>query len=88
MKIVLFARTLESTRLCKISQESGLLSSFGSVPKIRNARFGRCRPLGVNQKFLGLFSGLICMDYDSQGPQTAADFQYVPEFVLCCHQGQ
>ena len=48
MKIVLFARTLGSTRLCRISQESGLLSNFGSLPKIRNARFGRPRPLGVN----------------------------------------
>ena len=48
MKIVLFARTLGSTRLCKISQESGLLSNFGSLPKIRNARFGSSRPLGVN----------------------------------------
>ena len=48
MKIVLFARILGSTRLCKISQESGLLSNFGSLPKIGNARFGRCRPLGVN----------------------------------------
>ena len=48
MKIVLFARTLGSTRLCKISQESGLLSNFGSLSKIRNARFGRSRPLGVN----------------------------------------
>ena len=47
MKIVLFARTLGSTRLCRISQESGLLSNFGSLPKIRNARFGRPRPLGV-----------------------------------------
>ena len=48
MKIVLFARTLGSTRLCKISQKSGNLSNFGSLPKIRNARFGRCGPLGVN----------------------------------------
>ena len=48
MKIVLFARTLGSTRLCKISQESGLLSNFGSLSKIRNARFGRSRPLGDN----------------------------------------
>ena len=48
MKIVLFARILGSTRLCKISQESGLLSNFGSLPKIRNARFGRSHPLGVN----------------------------------------
>ena len=51
MKIILFARTLGSTRLCKISQESSLLSNFGSLPKIRNARFGRCDPLGVKQSF-------------------------------------
>ena len=50
MKIVLFARTLGSTQLCKISQESGLLSNFGSLPKIRNARIGRCRLLGVNYR--------------------------------------
>ena len=47
MKIVLFVRILGSTRLCKISQKCGLLSNFGSLPKIRNARFGHCRPLGV-----------------------------------------
>ena len=47
MKIVLFAKTLGSTRLCKISQEFGLLSNFGSLPKIRKARFGRSRLLGV-----------------------------------------
>ena len=55
MKIILFARTLGTTRLCKISQESSLLFNFGSLPKIRNAHFGRCGPLGVNsiadQKF-------------------------------------
>ena len=50
MKIVLFARTLRSTRLCKISQESGLLFNFSSLPKIRNARFGRCGPTGVKNK--------------------------------------
>ena len=49
MKIVLFARTLGSTQLCKISQESSLLSNFGNLPKIRNAQFGRSRPLGVKQ---------------------------------------
>ena len=48
MKIVLFAKILGSTRLCKISQESSLLSNFGNLPKIKNARFGRSRPLGVN----------------------------------------
>ena len=47
MKIVLFAKTLGSTQLWKISQESSLLSNFGSLPKIRNACFGRCGPLGV-----------------------------------------
>ena len=48
MKIVLFARTLESTQLCKISQESSLLSNFGSLSKIRNACFGHCGPLEIN----------------------------------------
>ena len=52
MKIVLFARILGSTRLCKILQESSLLSNFGSLPKIRNARFGRSRPLGAKQPSL------------------------------------
>ena len=51
MKIVLFARTLESTQLCKISQEFGLLSNFGNLLKIRNAHFGRCGPLEVNLLF-------------------------------------
>ena len=48
MKIVLFARILESTRLCKISQESGLLSNFGSLSKIKIACFKHCGPFGVN----------------------------------------
>ena len=48
MKIILFIRTLGSTRLCKISQEFGLLSNFVSMPKIRNARFEGYGPLGVN----------------------------------------
>ena len=47
MKIILFVRTLGSKQLCKISQESGLLSNFGSLPKIRNASFGHCGPLGI-----------------------------------------
>ena len=47
MKIILFARILGSTRLYKISRESGLLSNFGSLIKIRNAHFGHCGPLGV-----------------------------------------
>ena len=47
MKIILFARTLGSTRLCKILQESSLLSNFGNMPKIGNARFGHCGPLGI-----------------------------------------
>ena len=61
MKIVLFARTLGSTRLCKISQESRLLSNFGSLPKIRNARFGRSRPLGVNTIPLGNKKSVIIL---------------------------
>ena len=59
MKIVLFARTLESTRLCKISQESGLLSNFGSLPKIRNAQFGRSSPLGVKDTKTKLDLGFL-----------------------------
>ena len=47
IKIVLFARTLGSTRLCKISQESSLLFNFANLPIIRNARFGHCGPVGV-----------------------------------------
>ena len=46
MKVILFARILGGTRLCKISQESGLLPNFGRLPKIRNARFGHCHLLG------------------------------------------
>ena len=49
MKIVLFARILGNTQLCKISEESGLLSNFGSLPKIKNAHFGRCGLIGVKQ---------------------------------------
>ena len=49
MKIILIARTLGSTRLCEISQESGLLSNFTNLPKIRNACFGHCGPLGVKR---------------------------------------
>ena len=49
MKFFLFARILGSTRLCKISQESSLLSNFGSLSKIRNAQFGHSHPLGVKQ---------------------------------------
>ena len=83
MKIILFARTLGSTRLCKISQEFGVLSNFVSLPKIRNACFGRCGPLGVNikmmlcQKFhdhmtiFQLFEGLIAMKSLSLGMQNA-----------------
>ena len=56
MKIVLFARTLGSTQLCKISQEFGLLSNFGNLPKIRNAQFGRLHPLGVKLQPIGLAS--------------------------------
>ena len=63
MKIVLFARTLGSTRLCRISQESGLLSNFGSLPKIRNARFGRSRSLGVKTlKTLETKEGFVKID--------------------------
>ena len=51
MKIILFARILGSTQLCKISQNSGLLSNFGSLPKIRNARSGCCHPLWVNMNW-------------------------------------
>ena len=47
MKIIPFARTLGSTRLCKISQEFGLLSNFSSLSKNRNACFGHCGPLGA-----------------------------------------
>ena len=47
MKIIFFARTLGSTRLCKISQECGLLSDFANLSKIRNSHFGRCGPLEV-----------------------------------------
>ena len=50
MKIIFFARTLESTSLSKISQESSLLSNSGSLPKIRNARFGCCGALGIKFK--------------------------------------
>ena len=46
-KFFLFARTLGSTRLCKISQEFDLLSNFISLPKIKNAGFGHCGPLGA-----------------------------------------
>ena len=64
MKIVLFARTLESTQLYKISQESGLLSNFGSLSKIRNARFGRSSPLGI--KLVVMYVGFtywgICIE--------------------------
>ena len=55
MKIVLVARILGSTCLCKIFQDYGLLSNFGILSKIRNARCGRCRPLGVNKNWKAWF---------------------------------
>ena len=47
MKIILFVKILGSTQLCKISQESGLLSNFVNLAKIRIAHFGHCGPLGI-----------------------------------------
>ena len=48
MKIILYARTLGSIQLCKILQESDLMSNFFSLLKIRKAHFGCCGPLGIN----------------------------------------
>ena len=50
MKIILFARTLGSMQICKISQEFGLLSNFVNLPKIENTCFGYYDPLRIKVK--------------------------------------
>ena len=60
IKIILFVRTLGSMQLCKISQESGLMSNFASLSKIINFHFGHCGPLGINEtSYLTLIAWLF-----------------------------
>ena len=64
MKIILFAKTLGSTRLCKISQEYGLLFNFGSLPKIKNTHFGHCGFLGAKDQFKPKYGKLLCIEVE------------------------